>query len=59
MLQKLHHCLKKFFNGSTRKDTYAHTELCLLGLRICVLAHIMTFSDNVDFLDKYVSYNIN
>lgn len=64
MLQKLHHCLHEILqevseNGSTGKDTYAHAELGLVGLGTCVLAHIMTFSDNVDFLDKYVNYHIN
>lgn len=54
MLQKLHHCPHEILqevseNESTRKDTYAHAELCLFGLGTCVLAHIMTFSDNVDF----------
>lgn len=64
MLQKLHQCLYEILqevseNGSTGKKTYAHAELCLFGLGTCVLAHIMTISDNADFLDKYVNYHTN
>lgn len=46
-------------NGSTGKETYAHAELRLFGLGTCVLAHIMTFSENAGFLDKYVNYHTN